>query len=40
MNQEGKDDQIKQWLLICASIKGSVLIIVAAMKLYWFYLQK
>ena len=40
INQEGKDEQMKQWLYICGSIIGAALVIVTAMKLYWHCMQK
>ena len=40
INQEGKDEQMKQWLYICGSIIGAALVIVTAMKLYWHCMKK
>ena len=36
INQEGKEEQMKQWLYICGSIIGAILVIFAVMKLYWY----
>ena len=40
INRKGKDEQMKQWLYICGSIIGAVLVIIALMKLYWYCMQK
>ena len=40
MNQEGKVEEMKQWLYICCSIIGSVLFIIALMKLYWYCIKQ
>ena len=40
MNQEGKEEEMKQWLYICGSIIGAVLFIIALMKLYWYCIKQ
>ena len=40
INQEEKDEQMKQLMYICGSIIGAALVIVTAMKLCWHCMQK
>ena len=40
INQVGKEEEMKQWLYICGSIIGAVLVIIAVMKLYWYCIKQ